>query len=317
MGADRGGLYEHLVADNSTAGSHCEKDGDPLWARPLGITMGVVGSFMINVGQNVQASALQSSPAVQKNPPGSRLWRIGTATFALGAIINFSAFAFAPTSVLVPIESLQFVVNVGYGHFVNMKQISKRMLIGVALTMFGTVCCVVSGPQDGECFTIDQMVGFWLDGGWWAWLICSIIAALAALYTHKTYGRRLEIGDNPPHHRIVLPVTYAISSALLGGANMIVHSKVISELLSLQIQRIEPWPIGHWFLYVELLLLITMGGFWLHRMNEALSLYDPLFIIPLLQSAYILFGVSVTVALSTGGASGLGQLLLAPHVIPL
>jgi hypothetical protein len=32
-------------------------------------------------------------------------------------------------------------------------------------------------------------------------------------------------------------------------------------------------------------------GVWLFRMNEALSLYDPLFIIPLLQVNFILFAI--------------------------
>lgn len=54
---------------------------------------------------------------------------------------------------------------------------------------------------------------------------------------------------------------------------------------------IEPIPLRTWYFYLELFLLITMGFFWLYRMNQSLGLYDPLFIIPLLQSSYILFGV--------------------------
>ena len=220
----------HLVADNSTAGSHCEEEEEAGWLRPVGVSMGVVGSILINIGQNLQATAMQSSPEVQQNPGSSVTWRIGLGTFALGSLINFTAFAFAPTSILVPIESLQFVVNVAYGRFVNKKEISNKMLGGVLLTVSGTVLCVAFGPQEGNCFTIHDLYGFWLDWGWWGWLISSIVTALIALSTHMNYSRRLQLGDNPPHHRIVLPVTYATSSALLGGANMIVHYNVTNLL---------------------------------------------------------------------------------------
>jgi hypothetical protein len=36
---------------------------------------------------------------------------------------------------------------------------------------------------------------------------------------------------------------------------------------------------------------LFFGGVWLYRMNEALSLYDPLFIIPLLQVNFIIFAI--------------------------
>ena len=53
----------------------------------------------------------------------------------------------------------------------------------------------------------------------------------------------------------------------------------------------EPYPPLTWYFYVELALLSTCGVVWLYKMNESLGLYDPLFIIPLMQSSYILFGV--------------------------
>ena len=43
------------------------------------------------------------------------------------------------------------------------------------------------------------------------------------------------------------------------------------------------------FFYTTLILLFTFLTIWLTRLNSALTKYDPLFIIPLLQSNYILF----------------------------
>lgn len=46
-----------------------------------------------------------------------------------------------------------------------------------------------------------------------------------------------------------------------------------------------------WFTYVTLIAWLVFAGIWLYRMNEALGLYDPLFIIPLLQVNFILFAI--------------------------
>lgn len=61
--------------------SHCCKAADDSdaesWSVLIGILMGLVGSVMINIGQNLQAMAMQSSPAVKAKPCTSRTWVTG------------------------------------------------------------------------------------------------------------------------------------------------------------------------------------------------------------------------------------------------
>ena len=55
---------EHIVVDyvNGTRnGTHCDKVREA-WEVPLGIVFGFAGSVLINIGQNIQANALQASP---------------------------------------------------------------------------------------------------------------------------------------------------------------------------------------------------------------------------------------------------------------
>ena len=44
-----------------------------------------------------------------------------------------------------------------------------------------------------------------------------------------------------------------------------------------------------WFTYFVIGYFLVSVGFWLYRLQSALSKYDPLFIIPLLQASYIVF----------------------------
>ena len=47
--------------------------------------------------------------------------------------------------------------------------------------------------------------------------------------------------------------------------------------------------LSEWFFWLELAITAACGIFWAIQMNKSLGLYDPLFIIPLLQSSYIVF----------------------------
>jgi len=292
-----GFIPDHLVSEgvNTTSNvtvqiTHCEASGNDS-SFLIGVAMGVFGSVLINIGQNLQASAMQGNPAVQAKPCISRTWVMGLSTFVCGSLLNFLAFTFASASILVPIEAVQFVVNVIYGKYVNKKAISSRMLVGVALTISGTVLCVSFGSSDTRCFTLDEMILFWTQPLWWIYLIISFSVAFGALGLYRRYRREIAAGGAPKNHQYVLPVSFAVSSALLGGGQMIVHSKAIAELFELQVQMIEPLPVTTWYFYLELTLLATGGAFWLYKMNEGIGMFDPLFIIPLLQSCYILFGV--------------------------
>lgn len=216
------------------------------------------------------------------------LWR---AQFITGSLLNFGAFTFASASILVPIEAVQFVVNVGFNKLVNEKPISCRMLSGVTLTICGTVLCVVFGPTDERCFGVNDLVQFWTKPLWWVYLVASLGLATAAHMVHESYARAVASGHRPKYAVYVMPISFSVSSALFGGSQMIVHSKAVAELFELQVQMVEPIPLAHWFFWLELVLLSTTGIYWMLRMNTSLGLYDPLFIIPLLQSSYILFGV--------------------------
>ena len=81
--------------------------------------------------------------------------------FIVGSMVNFAAFSFASSSILVPLEAVQLVVNVVFNKVVNNAPVSCRMVTGVALAVTGTTLAVIFGPNDERCFTISEMEGFW------------------------------------------------------------------------------------------------------------------------------------------------------------
>ncbi|KAL3918265.1 MAG: hypothetical protein SGPRY_006085, partial [Prymnesium sp.] len=133
------------------------------------------------------------------------------------------------------------------------------------------------------------LIGFWEVPLWWIYLSLTLLVSLGAYLVHRKYSAAEKAGRPLANSIYVLPVTFAVAWSLVGGANMIVHSKAVAELLELQAGGVLIFST--WYFYLEATLLSVTGCIWLFKMNESLGLYDPLFIIPLLQSSYILFGV--------------------------
>lgn len=267
----------------------CSVDDSDSSSTVIGVLMGLVASVGINSGQNLQALGLSVSEEVRSRPYTSKTWCLGMAVFITGSMLNFAAFSFAASSILVPLEAVQFVTNVGFNKFVNKKVIPTRMLAGVALAVSGVALSVVFGSTDVRCFTIDELIDFWAVALWWIYLILTLVIAAAAYAVHRRYAAADKAQRPLAKSQYVLPVTFAVYSSLVGGANMIVHSKAVAELFELQTAGVAIF--ASWYFYLEFSLLSVTGCIWLYKMNESLGLYDPLFIIPLLQSSYILFGV--------------------------
>ena len=248
----------------------------------IGVSMGVCGSIGINIGQNLQAAGIQSLDMEDRTKPHkSRTWIIGTTIFVVFSLINFAALALAPASVLTPLESIQFVTNVVYNRVVNKAVVSARMNMGVACACVGTVLSVVFGAQPKGCNSLQQLQSYWQSGLWWTYLAISLSIAVVAFATLRVYTRKELKGEAPAGGALIRPIAFTFSSALAGGAQMIVHSKVLSELMAMIFQG-QVSVFQTWLLYVELLLVIVCGIIWVVKLTECLGLFDPLLILPLM-----------------------------------
>eukprot|EP00966_Prymnesium_polylepis_P205344 4758393-Prymnesium_polylepis.1 len=54
------------------------------------------------------------------------MWVAGMTIFIVGSMVNFAAFSFASSSILVPLEAVQLVVNVAFNKFVNVSSAATR-----------------------------------------------------------------------------------------------------------------------------------------------------------------------------------------------
>ena len=175
----------------------------------LGILLGLCGSIMINVGNNVQAlgmgldAAQQDLDVKERSKRPKVLWITGTVTFIVGSVINFVAFVFAAASVLAPLEAIQFVSNLVFARFVTKVPVSRRMVAGSALIVAGTVGAVAGGPMTVTSFTIPQLRGFWESPAWIAYVAFAWITSLSMQTFWEVQSRRNKIIQSMLHTQFV------------------------------------------------------------------------------------------------------------------
>lgn len=189
---------------------------------------------------------------------------------------------------LASLESVQFVTNILFGKFMLKAHISNKMYFGTVLTVAGTIVAVIFSSSTPKTPDLDDLVDNWFAPVFVTYLIimgCSIGGI-------NVWYKAIEVAENKgkpmPYSHIVKPLLYATWSALFGTLS-VVNAKVLAELLRIQAG-------GHnifteLFFYLTLIMWFITVGIWLYRLNDALSKFDPLFIIPLLQCNFILFAI--------------------------
>lgn len=265
----------------------------------FGIIIHIVGSVGINTGQNMQAMGLVAMPMEERGKCSSllksRMWLIGCALFVSCAMFNFAALMFAPASILVPLEAVQFVCNVGFAKVVRKIYVPFRMVMGVVAMCIGVFLVVFFGERGTFCFDETDLKQMWEGWGWWVYLFLTLGISIVCLVAHDRCWKARAAGSPYKNADLLMPVLYALPSSLLGGGQMIVHSKLLSELLEIMATT-DPAtpgytiPIAGWFFWLEAVLVSVFGVFWFFRLTQSLGLYEPLFIIPLMQSNFIVFG---------------------------
>ena len=186
----------------------------PLWA--LGLFLGLLGSICINTGNNVQSLGLhelaeldaadkeeaerrgEAAPAEPRDPGESKVWRVGTAVFVAGALLNFASYAFAPSAMLAPLEAIQFVTNIFFSKFMLKKEITPRMYAGTALICVGTVSTVVFCSKAALCARPRDLMNFYGNPAYQAFLAFCVLSLFCLNAAHTAYDAAQKRGGPLP-----------------------------------------------------------------------------------------------------------------------
>ncbi|CAM0945798.1 unnamed protein product [Alopecurus aequalis] len=236
----------------------------------IGALINIVGSVAINFGTNLlklghdqreKLSANNNNQGNGKFIPKSvmyfQTWRIGILFFAVGNCLNFMSFAYAAQSLLAALGSIQFVSNIAFAYIVLNKTISVKVMVATTFIVFGNVFLVSFGNHQSpevekQFFQIMQKI-------------------------------RAHIGERCC---LFLTLLYLV---LLDLALFCLRNHCRSNMLRLTMS--SRYQFHSWFTYCILLLFLCTAGFWMARLNEGLSLFDAILIVPMFQIAWTFFSI--------------------------
>ena len=212
--------------------------------------------------------------------------------FAVGNTINFVAFMFAAQSLLAALGSIQFVTNIFFANLINKEPVKVRAIIATVIIIVGNVFIVIFGSKGTQSHTLKELKELAFAPLFVLYLIAilAIVVVLQSIYLALCYKIRSypTLNDAPQAIRSFLPFAYASVSAII-GTNSILLGKACAGLLK-NFFRGEKIFSSVWT-YAIVLAFILITIFWLYRMNTALRRYDAMFIIPVLQCVWLLFGI--------------------------
>ncbi|KAI8541219.1 hypothetical protein RHMOL_Rhmol08G0045300 [Rhododendron molle] len=217
-------------------------------------------------------------------------WRVGILFFAVGNCLNFVSFGYAAQSLLAALGSVQFVSNIAFAYFVLSKTVTIKVLVATAFIVLGNIFLVSFGNHQSPVYTPEELAEKYSNIMFL--LYCLILVLVVALH-HSVY-RRGELllavpgHDLKPYWRMLLPFSYAIVSGAVGSCSVL-FAKSLSNLLRLSMS--SSYQLHSWFTYSMLLLFLSTAGFWMARLNEGLSLFDAILIVPMFQIAWTFFSI--------------------------
>jgi hypothetical protein len=215
---------------------------------------------------------------------------IGTLVFVIGNLFTFAAFGFGAQSLLASLESVQFVSNVIFAKYVHKEVITKRMLIATLSIIVGNLLVVLFSEHDAHLYDSRDIIYLYRNNTpYHAYLVIAGVFWFACHFTYTHYFKvRTKEGRLLWQHSFIEPFAFTISSAIV-GTQAVLLSKCMSMLI--QASAISYNEFERPTVYVVLVAWLFLVAFWLRRLDLGLSLYPPLFIIPVMQVFFVFFAI--------------------------
>ncbi|KAK1440977.1 hypothetical protein QVD17_06813 [Tagetes erecta] len=217
-------------------------------------------------------------------------WRIGILFFAFGNALNFISFGYAAQSLLAALGSVQFVSNIAFAYFVLNKTVTVKVLVATTFIVLGNTFLVAFGNHQSPVYTQEQLAEKYSNI---TFLFYCLFLAVVVIMHHYVYRRGELLLAIPgkeltSYWKLLLPFSFAVVSGAIGSCSVL-FAKSLSNLLRLSMS--SSYRLDSWFTYSILLLFLCTAGFWMARLNEGLSLFDAILIVPMLQIAWTFFSI--------------------------
>ncbi|XP_037618927.1 magnesium transporter NIPA4, partial [Sebastes umbrosus] len=170
--------------DNSTHTTDVQTDATyNLW---LGLTLALLSAFLIGGSVILKKKALLRLASTGHTRAGDGghgylkdwLWWGGLVTMAAGEVCNFTAYMFAPATLVTPLGALSVLISAVLSSYLLGEVLNVVGKLGCLLCVLGSILLVIHAPQEQEVTSLQDMTNKLLEPGF---LVYSAVVLLLCL----------------------------------------------------------------------------------------------------------------------------------------
>ncbi|CAO0797289.1 unnamed protein product [Mucor circinelloides] len=109
-------------------------------------------------------------------------WWAGIGTMAVGEILNFSAYSFAPPILITPLGSLSVILGAIFASIFLKEKLGAIGKVGCLLSVVGAFIVVLHAPEDKDVTSIDELLFYALQPGFVMYCIMVLCVSLLMIF---------------------------------------------------------------------------------------------------------------------------------------
>ncbi|GBG28659.1 Magnesium transporter NIPA2 [Hondaea fermentalgiana] len=223
-----------------------------------------------------------------------RSWALGFVAIVIGSLFDFAALGFGAQSVIAPLGSLTLVANMFFAQYMHGEKLSQHDVMATAVIFAGCVLSVAFASHKNEICDVDTLLGLYATLRFVVYAV-SILTLILGGFFFVQYIENIvsKYGTRSKQYKQLFRFhrfSYAFLAGV-AGAQSVLFAKSLDELLVASFSghsRIFLAHIGSYLVFLGMLASVTMQVYWL---NCALARFDALYVVPVFQAQWIVFGV--------------------------
>lgn len=222
---------------------------------------------------NVQKYAHNRLIGTDRSYVKSWIWWVGLFLMGSGEIGNFTAYGFAPASLVAPIGTSAVVANAILAFIFLKERIRVRDVTGITLGVVGTFFLIKFSQKEESMLSANDIVNNLQRIPLIIYLAIEFLAFLFLVYLHH-------------RRKFIRVVTVLIQVALLGSLTVI-SAKAVSSMITLSFSGQN--QLLHPVFYVMLVIMVVSIVGQVRYLNQAMAVFDAQVVMP---TNFVFFTVS-------------------------
>ncbi|XP_039218947.1 NIPA-like protein 3 isoform X2 [Crotalus tigris] len=246
----------------------------------IGALLAIFGHLMISIALNLQkySHIRLVSCKESKTYFRTKTWWCGLFLLCLGELGVFSAYAFAPLSLIVPLGAVSVIASAIIGVIFIREKWKPKDFLSCSLAIVGTYLLITFGPNNHEVMTGENIRKHLVSWPFLLYMLVEIIAFCLLLYFYK---------EKKANHIVVILLLVALL-----GSMTVITVKAVAGMVAVSIRG--NMQLGYPIFYIMAVCMVATTAFQAEFLTQASHSFD------VSQIASVGYILSTVIGISAG-----------------